>query len=657
MAPAWFESAGKGAYLSRNAIGTLYVDRNEARYQTSAGSVKMTLVDANPLLGLAAQKPLRSKGAYLVGNNKADWRTNIDHFGAVRGSEAYPGIDVVYHLSGKALEFDFAVAPGGDPSRIRMAFDTAGSVRVNSNGDLVFWNGIVQKRPVAYQERNGRRTEVAANYVLNGQGEVRFRLGSYDRSRELVIDPVLYSSYVGGDRNEIANAMTVDSKGNVWVTGSSASYYGLSIPNTAIQNSTKGAKDIFLAGFTPDGNGALALFYWTQLGGGADDEATSIQVDAQGFVYLGGSTASSDFPRAGTALQADPGGARDGFISVLRPELGADALQWSQFYGGNNDDVITAIVVDSAGSVYFTGNTRSDSLPGADASVVQSQNRGGAEAFFGKAIPAASSKSLAYASYLGGGGADFSTGIGVSATGKVWIAGYTNSTDFPVTADGTMQSPASGTDLFVARIDMGKGGLDGLEYCSYLGWNAQDVATEMKMDASGQIWIAGYTNSTDFPAQNGRTQPAGSTDAFVIRYDPAKSGQPNPVTYAALIGGNATDVIYGMTFLPNGTLALSGYTFSNDFPVVGETRAKSLNNGAKAFIVRLNPALGADAITYSNVVAGSLNDVGTAVAGDARGFLYLAGYTFSRDFPVTNGSVKQSSGGQSQSFVLTTRPN
>lgn len=655
--PAWFESAGKGAFLSRNANGTLFVNRNEARYQTESGSVRMTLLKANPLLALAAQKPLTSRGAYWIGNRKQNWRANVSQFAVVRGAEAYPGIDVLYHFNGKALEFDFAVAPGADPGRIQLAFDAPGNVRVNSEGDLIFPNGIAQRRPVAYQEVNGRRKEVAANYVLNGQQEVRFQLGAYDRSQPLIIDPILYSSYLGGDRNEIATAMTVDRLGNVWVTGSSASYYGLSIPNAAIQNSTNGAKDVFLAGFTPDATGALVLFYWTQLGGGADDEATTILVDDSGLVYLGGYTTSSDFPRGGAALQADPGGARDAFITVLRPDLGAEALQWSQFYGGNNDDVITAMTVDGSGNVYFAGNTRSDSLTGVDAMVVQGGNRGGADTFFGKAIPAATSNSLAYASYFGGSGADFATGIALTAQGKIWIAGYTNSPDFPSTGDATQAISASGTDLFVARFDISKSGLDGEEYCSYLGWNGQDVATGMKMDSSGQLWITGYTFSTDFQATNGlRSQLSGTSDAFVLRYDPAKAGQPNPVTYATLIGGSATDVIYGITFLPNGRVALAGYTFSPDFAVIGEERPRSLVGGAKAFVVRLDAARGADSVTYSNLLAGTLNDVGTAVAADASGLLYLTGYTFSRDFPVTNGSVKQSGGGQSQSFVVTMRP-
>ncbi|MBI3208565.1 MAG: SBBP repeat-containing protein [Candidatus Solibacter usitatus] len=659
--PAWFEPVAQprphAKFLSRGGQGTLVVGQNVAAFQSRDAQMSLRLIGANPLAAMSGSGEKSARSSYFAGNDRAQWRADVPHFTAVRGYAVYPGIDIVYHLAGNALEYDFIVAPGADPNQIRLLFDGAGRATIDGGGELVFPNGLRQKRPVAYQDGAQGRREIAVRYAMAKNAETRFVLENYDRSQPLVIDPVLYSSYLGGDRNETATAMTVDSSGRFWVTGSSASYNGLTIPTTPIQTSSKGGRDVFVAQFSIDGNG-LALNYWTQFGGGADDEATSIVVTASGLVYVAGFTASNDFPRGGAAVMAEQAGGMDAFVTVLRPDQGADALQYSQWFGGNKDDFANALAVDAAGSIYIAGTTQSDSLPGVDKGGAQGSNRGGFEGFLAKITPTAAAP-LQYSSYLGGDSSDYVEGIGLDASGGVWIAGYTASSNFPVTVDAMQASRNSNFDLFVARFNLSKSGLDSLDYGTFIGGNGLDVLRAMGIDAAGQIWLAGYTFSTDFPtsANAFRRTPAGGADAFLLRFDSTKRTTGAAIAYGTLLGGRASDVVYGMALSPDGRVALTGYTFSDDFPVLGESRPARAPLGANAFAAVLDPSKGADALVYSNFVGGGLNDASTGVAMDAAGNIVWAGFTYSLDFPVTNGAAKQSGGGSSQSFVIRTRVN
>jgi hypothetical protein len=662
--PAWFEAnTGQYApavkYFSRHGAGALLVRAAGATFRTRGKSLDIAFAGAGPLGPVEGVEPTGSRGSYLMGNDPLRWKRGIPHYAKVRARQIYPGIDVVYYLAGEKLEFDLVVAPGADAGRIRLAFKGAGAARLDAGGNLMFADGLRQDRPAAYQETPSGRVAVDARYVIARNNQVRLEVASYDSTRPLVIDPVLHAGYLGGDQNEVARAIAVDRQGNVWITGSSASAIELPAAQIPpIQDKPVGKRDVFLAKLTPDAAGRLNLAYWTQLGGAGDDQAEAIALDNAGFVYLAGSTASSDFPRGGAPLQTDFGGGTDAFVAMIRPaDSGLEALWYSQFYGGSETDVAYSVAVDPAGAIYFAGYTTGGTLKLAETPATQAAGQGGYEGFMVKVLPA-SSTALAFATYFGGSRTDVITAVAAGADGEVYLAGYTASDNFPVTDDAFQKYMRSSADAFLVKLDLKRPGLDSLVYGTYVGGDDLDVAQAMKLDGAGGLWLAGYTFSRDFPVSPDayRTFAAGGADVFLTRFDLAKLASANAITYSTFVGGADADVLYGMTLASGGRVALAGYTLSSDFPQAGG--AAVAVSGPKAFVSLLDPAKSGDgALTYSALFGGALIDAATGVAADATGRLFVSGFTTSTDFPVTDGSKKLSPGGAAQSFVIEVAPD
>lgn len=658
--PAWFEP-NHGQYeagvrfFSRGARGTAFLEARGGSFVSGGAGVNLSFAGASPT-ALAGADPLPSRSAYLVGNDRAAWRKGVPQFRRVRGRGLYPGIDVVYYFQDRQLEFDLEIAPHADASRVRLRFHGARRLRIGPTGGLIVETAggdLKWKPPVAWQDTPAGRVPVAARYVAS-RGEVRFALGRYDRRLPLTIDPLLYTGYFGGDRNETANAIAIDRAGNVWVTGSSASSIPLPPDTKPLQTEPKGARDAFLAKFTADPTGELRLAYWTHFGGSGDDEAAAITTDNLGFVYIAGSTGSIDFPRGGPSPQQEFGGETDAFVTQLRPDdPGGEILWFSAFYGGPAKDVANAVALDAEGNVYIAGYSTSETLAGQPTDTLQSINRGGFEGFIAKMRPGASSP-LTYSTFFGGSRTDVINAIAVDAAGNVYVAGYTGSEDFPNTIDSHRDRGVNSIDTFIAKMDFRRPFLDSLLYCRYTGGGNLDVAQAMAIDRDGQIWLAGYTVSTDYPVTQHayRATIAGGTDGFLTRYDLTRPTNEE-ITYSTYLGGRATDVIYGLALAQDGRVAVAGYTFSDDFPLLDSQPPSGARAGADAFFTLIDPSRTGDAgLVFSRVVGGVYTDVATGVAVAADGTLYVSGASTSPDILVTDGSSKLTPPGSTQSFVV-----
>src|SRR5580704_1110047 len=316
-------------FMAKGSGLTAYFLKDEAVFRTSGSSLRMHLEGANPKVRIEGSNPLAGRVNFLTGGQE-NWHAGLPMYGAVTYRDLYAGIDMVYGGSGRNLKSEFLVAAGADPSQIRVRYLGAGEVRIDSDGALaIALNGeIVRERaPEAYQFRGGKRVAVDSRFQAGADGAFGFAVGGYDRSLPLVIDPVLsYSTLLGGSGADAANALAVDSTGDAYVAGFTASF---DLPTLSpVQSANGGGNDVFVAKLSAAGN---ALVYCTYLGGTGDDRAFGIAVDSTGAAYLTGWTQSANFP-IHNALQASLAGGQNAFVAKLTPT--GSGLTYSTFLGG-----------------------------------------------------------------------------------------------------------------------------------------------------------------------------------------------------------------------------------------------------------------------------------------------------------------------------------
>ena len=623
----------------RNA--TASVGSSSAR---SAGwSLTETLVGGNARPG--GRERASTRVSYIVGNDPSRWRSGLETFESVSLGEVWPGISLDLRAHGKNVEKIFAVEPGADPSRIRVCVE-GGRLRVNTDGALVVETGlgdVMFTPPLAFQQRGDVRRPVRVAYELRGK-EYGFRLGEYDRSLPVTIDPLVQATYMGGSDLDWIGALAIHPiSGDVYVAGETKSTDFPGTAGGAQAGSGGGLDEAFVARL----NGALTtLTQATYLGGGNEDVAETLAIHPiSGDVYVAGYTKSTNFPGTAGGAQAVLVGGPNAFVARLNAAL--TALTQAT-YLGVGDVVADALAIHpTSGDVYVAGYTISTNFPGT-AGGAQPANGGGQDGFVARLN--ASLTTLTQATYLGGGSPDVASALAIHpASGDVYVAGSTNSTNFPGTAGGAQAALGGAQDAFVARLNAS---LTALTQATYLGGGGnEDVADALAIHPIlGDVYVAGHTISTNFPGTAGGAQAAngGGEDAFVARLNTALT----TLTQATYLGGSSVDVPRSMAIHPtSGDVYVAGVTFSTDFPgTAGGAQAGSGGGQDDAFVARLNSAL--TTLNQATYLGGNSYDGADALAiHPASGDVYLAGTTGSTNFPGTPGGAQPARSGSQDGFV------
>jgi len=624
-------------YVMKGPAVTGYFSSNQVLLTMGQSSFRVSFPGANPTPVLEGIRAMGARVNFMRGDRR-DWRTDLPAYGGIAYRNIFPGVDLVYSVSSNSLKSDFYLAPGSDPSDIHMQYDGAGLVRIDEAGALVLAGSRGEFRenaPVIYQEISGTRHNVEGSFRIWPDGTVGFRLGPYDRTQPLVIDPVLsYSTYLGGSNMDALTSIAIDNSGNAYVAGWTVS---ADLPTVnPVRSQNGGGVDAFVAKLGPGGNN---LIYCTYLGGRGDDRAFGIAVDISGNAYVTGWTSSSAFPTA-SPLQSTLAGAKDAFVAKLNPA--GNALVYSTYLGGANTDSGNAIAVDSAGNAYIAGGTYSMNFP--VLSAYQTSIKGQQNAFITKLGPGGT---LIYSTYLGGNGSDSAAGIAADASGNAYITGGTTSTNFP-TAVPLRATSGGNQDAFITKLaPSGKT----LIYSTYLGGTggaagSMEAGTGIAVDATGAAYVTGSTNSANFPVTAGVVQAAylgGGSDAFVAKLNPAG----NALVYSTYLGGSSVDYGGGIAVDFLGNAYVDGYTASSDFLSLRGFQAGNAGS-YDTFVAKLNPA-GA-AVVWSTYLGGTGSDAGYALAADALGNAYVAGLTQSNDFPLLS-PVQNFDGGSYGGFV------
>ncbi|HXJ96265.1 MAG TPA: SBBP repeat-containing protein [Terriglobia bacterium] len=641
--------------------------------------LRIKLVGGKSNATLMGMDELPGKSNYFIGNDPQKWRTNIPNFAKVRYDAVYPGVDLVYYGNQGQLEYDLVLAPGSDPGVIAFDVEAAAPrdrrhdgalLRIAENGDLAIGTDageVTLRKPVIYQPEpavGGRqtagRTLIDGGYKITQGGRVTFKIGSYDRRRPLVIDPVLqYSTFLGGNGGDAAFGIAVDSAGEAYVTGVTAS---ANFPvKSAYQTAAGGSGDAFVAKLNSTGTG---LVYSTFLGGGGSDAGNAIAVDSSGSAYITGATTSSNFPVTANVFQTMNNGSGNSNAFVAKLDPSGAKLTYSSYLGGSGPDYGQGIAVDSAGDAFVTGSTESFDFPtapavpfqrgNADCTTVNQIETCTADAFVAEVDPTATE--LTYSTYLGGTSADVGQAIALDAQGNAYVAGYTYSTNFP-TQSAFQGASGGGEDCFVAALNATG---TNLVFSTYLGGSGQDAAFGLALDASGNIYLTGSTTSTNFPIGPNAFQIlyGGGGDAFLTKL----SARAVSLVYSTFIGGSDLDQGNAVAIDSSGNAVVVGFTNSTNFPledasqdilgIFGAENCSTTNTTCSdAFITRFNPSgqLPGSGGFYSTYLGGSGADAAQAVALDSSGVPYVAGSTGSSNFPAIVGALQGTYAGNASS--------
>jgi uncharacterized repeat protein (TIGR01451 family) len=537
------------------------------------------------------------------GKNRTHWWSHIRGFAAVRYENVAAGIDLLFYGNAGRLEFDIIVKPGARPENIAFRLKGTGLVRRMKGGGLAASSAVADlifHAPSIYQEIGGRRISVDGGFDVSDRGRIGFRVGPYDPARPLIIDPVLlFSTYWRG--SDLA-AVGLDPFGNLFLVQ----------PNNGSITVSK-----FTAG------GALA-FLTTLSGGSGASVPAGAATDANGNLYIAGSTNSPDFPVTTGAFQTTfhgPSGISfsEGFVAKLASD---GRLVYSTYFGGAKYDQIHGIAVDAGGAAYVTGQTDSTDLPLIYRAMptCHSELQGLWDAFIAKLSPDGSA--LLYSTYLCGTGTDIGTAIVVSPDGSAHVGGTTTSADFPVTA-GAVETTFKNLGGFVAKLSRDGSAL------LYSTFRNGAAVRGIGLDAQGDAYVTGFTDS-----RLTQCDPAigfgGSNDKGDIFLDKL-SADGSRLLWSKLLAGSGDDCAFGIGVTPAGTAVVAGKTHSLDYPVVNAMHPV-FTAARRQVVVSAVDSTGK--VIYSTHWGGTADGTATAIAVGPSGNAYVAGSTFADDVPL-----------------------
>ncbi|MCA1684026.1 MAG: SBBP repeat-containing protein, partial [Actinobacteria bacterium] len=451
----------------------------------------------------------------------------------------------------------------------------------------------------------------------------------------LVIDPLVYSTFLGGPSSDNIYGVGVDRGGNIVVAGRTRPGNGDFPQKNAVdgRGEDRDKDDAFVTKFDAT-TGYSTLVYSTYLSSPKNDQAYALAVDRDGNAYVTGGAAQGFIttPTARVKDCLDP--IEDVFVSKLGP---SGSLVFSTCLGGSDRERGMGIAVDAGGNVHVTGWTLSADFP-TTGTIQPSRNGVEWDAFVTKLNPSGSA--LVYSTYLGGTNREWGMSIALDTAGAAYVAGGTTSTDFPLAGTPVQAVNKGGLDLYVAKL---KPDGSGLTYSTYLGGSGYDGSTmvgpnvALAVDGAGRAHVAAGTTSQDFPMAGTpfrATYVGGEADVVVAKLNPSGSA----LVYATYLGGTGEEPVNGDVRLAldgSGAAYVVGATKSIDFPVANPITGGGVLKGlTDAFVTKLDPF--GSALVYSTYLGGAAGygaDVGEVVAVDPDGNAYVAGGTTSLDFP------------------------
>ena len=568
----------------------------------------------------------------------------------------YPGISARYYWQGTHPRYDLLLEPGADSKNIRIQYHGVQNLGVTASGQLSYLTTlgrVTEKDLVAYQDSAAGRVLVPCSIRIDPNGNVGFSLGAYDRAKRLVIDPLVYSTYLGSGSEESAYDITADAGGNSYVTGYTVS---AGFPaSTGAYDKVIGDVDAYVAKVSPSG---ATLNWCTFFGGSSREYGSAIVVDSAGLVTVGGETNSSDLPTSvGAYDRTYNGWYYDAFVTRFSSD--GKALMWSTYLGGGatgtaqytfQGEELRDLVARPDGAVYAVGNTESADFP-VTAGAHQTTFKSGREGYVARI--SADGKRLVASTFLGGDNNDYPSAAVLDISERVVVAGGTWSSNFATTLGAYDRLYNGFRDGFVLCLS---GSLTSLAFSTYIGGAAVstggqtnsdgEMLTGLGLGLDGSISVTGYTNQPDFPTSSHPYQkaPGGLYDMIAFRLDAAGK----TLLWSTFIGGPGNDYCFSGGTASDGSIVLGGQSASGGFPITPDAFDR-VSADYEALLVRL----GNDGreLLWSTYLGGNGGDGVNGIKVLSSGASYVCGYTGSNPFPTTQGTIDRTYGGNFDAFV------
>lgn len=592
---------------------------------------------------------------YFLGNDRSKWASNVPLYGAVRLEEVYPGIAARAYFEEGQMRYDMIVAPHADASKIALEFDGADGLRVNGDGDLVLQTSVgdvVQGKLYAYQVRNGRRVQVACRFSAKQQ-KVSFALGKYDPALPLVIDPLVWGTYLGGTGNDDIRKIAFAADGDIIATGIAGNATFPASVSGVYDAMFNGGSDMFVGKLSGDGR---SLRFATYIGGSGNDTPTALCLDASGNIYIGGITLSADFPTM-NPFDATYNLLNDMTIVKLNPS--GSSLDYGTYLGAAGSDEVNGMAVDNNGIIYIGGTSDGGGFPTTPTAnppiAYQPLAGGNNDIVLAKIDPNLGAGSLLYSTYVGGSNSEVCGGVGTDGTGAIFFWGEATGAGLVCTAnayDGTYNN----LDAIVGKLAPAGNGTADMLYLSYFGGTGLDRYVKGTVDANGTIYIIGATHGglglmltptayqTQFTVQNIN---------FIARFDPALSNAAS-LRYCSYFNTLPSFGVNDLVANNDGVIYCAGEA-DDTFPTTPGALQASLAGGTDgAFFVLDTKIAGRSALLYSSYVGSLQTDRIYGILRDQSNSVYVCGATNGAT-PVLNG-YDVSRNGANDGFLLKLQP-
>jgi gliding motility-associated-like protein len=568
---------------------------------------------------------------YFTGNDPAHWASNVKLFTSVIIENYIAGVDLKLYFDEGRFRYDLIIQAGINPDLISIKFEGQDSVQMQNLRSLFIKTSIgdiSHSGLKTYQKTESGQMPVSSSFSKISSDEIGFEIQQYNPSYPVVIDPIIFSSLIGVTNLEYGLDVEVNNNGNAFIGGITLSS-NFPSTNGAYHQFGYGSYDVFITKFNTNGTG---LVYSTYVGGSNVDYFYALDIDTSGNCYFTGYTNSTNYPTTSGSYQTTYAAVYH-MIMITKLNSSGTALVYSTYLGGWYGNYGMDIAVDAANNAYVCGyaylgypttsGAFQRSTPNSWDAVITKLNSSGS--------------SLIYSTYLGGNSTDYCNAIALDAGNNAYVAGYTSSTNFPVSSGCYQSSLNSGQDAFITKLNSSG---SALVYSTYLGGNSSvEQANDIAVNSSGNACVVGNTNATNFPLTSGsnayQLTNKGGSDGFVT----ILNSNGTNITYSTYIGGDYQENLTHIAIDEEDNILITGTTQSSNYPTsicAIQTSATAISD---VIVSELNPTL--SSLLYSTLIGGNGGDYGTGLTVNNDNEVYVTGYTYSSNYPTTTGAFQR----------------